>query len=255
MRPYDKKNAEHEEALFALLMDELMQTEGNAFLDENEYLKETIDADVMAKIDKRSMETIQEQFENKSSPSKLHKMKFLYRHTMAAVITVVCLFGLSYLTMPTVKAKTLNLLMDITDKATEQLIMTDSSGSDSSPNQEYAEDNFGYVFNYIPCGFYYESESQTKQCVVHKFKNDKGSSISIQIINGVGNVLSSVDTENVSLVENISIDGGKGLLIEKNGKIQIAIVDLIRDISISIIGDGIEKSSMLAIAQNIEFRK
>ena len=142
----------YEDALFALLMDEFAEREGERLLEENERLKLDPDIVISDELDRRCIKTI--------AKGKRRKVKYAaYRmisRVAVAVLAVVVLFGTAYAAFPEVRIRTLNLIIELSDQAASLTMggANNSMQNDDGASAELNEDGTlrGYRLPEIPEG-------------------------------------------------------------------------------------------------------
>lgn len=243
MKPYEQLRAEYDEALFSLLMEEVMIAEGEALLAENERLKLDSDFVITDEMDQRMLSAIDRKFNEKEFNSKTRGLRQILTKSIAAVFAFVFMTGVACGINPTVRATTIELIVQFSEKATSLFVsnIEHSSTIDST-----------YSVDYIPNGFYQYSELIEGRFEMYEFKDDSGAVISVQITHSKGALISSVDTENAEKVETIRVNGNEGLLIEKNNRIHISIVDVTKNDFIDVVCTGVDSDTAMKVAQSIK---
>ncbi len=255
MKSYEQLKTEYDEALFALLMEDAMQAEGEALLAVNEHLKCEPDFVISAEADKRMHSAIDWAYQQKSRQNKVAKVRRFMSRSIAAMLAVAMLVGIGCTLNPTVKAKTLTLMMKVTNQAT---ILFADNGSEippwlATPDQSESDHNrTEYEITYIPDGFYQHSELQTEHFIIQEFINEDEALISVQITHSHGNMISSMDTENADSIENITINGNSGLLVVKGQRVHIETYDVNEMDYFDIVCTKLDKETVIKIAEGIQ---
>jgi len=255
MKSYEQLRTEYDDALFALLMDDAMQTEGEALLAENERLKSESDFVISSETHERTLTAICEAYWIKSRRNRGARFRRMIGKGVAAVFAAAVLVGIGCAVNPTVKAKTLKLMMTITNQAT---ILFVDDGSEIPPwlvapdQSDSDHDRTEYEITFIPDGFYQHSELQTEHFNMQEFKNDDEALISVQITHSHGNMISSMDTENADVVEEITINGNNGLLVEKGQRVHIETYDVNEMDYFDVVCLNVDRETVIKIAEGIK---
>lgn len=248
----------YEDALFALLMDEFAEREGERLLKENERLKLDPDIVISDELDKRCIKTIDRTF----AKGRRRKVKYaVYRvisRVAVAVLAVAVLFGTAYAAFPEVRIKTLNLIIELSEKAAS--LKLDGTNSNIQRDDEVSsalnEDGTlrGYRLPEIPEGFELEYESNTRASALIRYVNAYGESIGFSVFAANGSIL-NVDTENAEKVENISVHGYNGLLVKKEGGIDITWADTDQNNFVMVSCDDLDEETVWEYAEIMKYVK
>ena len=198
----------YEDALFALLMDDYMQKEGNQIIpDENDSI------DIPDGMENRGLKSIRSGFR------RLRLKRFLRSSGKIAVrIAIVVLainfaFSTAFLSVEAFRVKVLNMMLEYQETHTAVQFQP-SVGT----GQTYTIDDIQHV---VPNGYVFDPDQyeQYRDGERAFFCNPDGLIIewsSLPIATGL-----SLDTENADIVEEIKVGEYDGLLVEKNGCSQI----------------------------------
>ena len=240
---------QYEDALFALLMDDLAATEGQAALEENERLKNDPEYAVPTDVRQRCLKTISRCCAKKT----LRRTgKVLCRgFSRVAVIGMICilLFTTAFAASPTFRANTLNLVMEIFEDSTAI-----SFSNSNSENSSFSED-FNVDVNWVPEGYTLVDQSEDSFLSSLRYRSETGDEILINIFKGENGVL-NIDTENAQ-VEPVTIQGCDGLLVLKDGDAQLAWGNENGPYQVGIIAKNSETEedvqNLLKIAEDLTF--
>lgn len=213
----EKLQEQYEDALFALLMDDLAWQEGELLLEENERLKTDPDADVPEEMMKRCRKVINQEF-TKKQVSKVGRTSWnIFKKIAIAACISVLLFTVAFATSETVRVNTLNILMDVCDRYTDYRFSVDS-------NEEKPTVYSGYDVGWLP-----EGMALTDQNIISDYPNyarttyegPNGEYLNI-ILDTLGEAgVLSVNTED-AIVEDITVNGWNASLITTD-HVQIVI--------------------------------
>lgn len=240
---------QYEDALFALLMDDLAATEGQAALEENERLKNDPEYAVPTDVRQRCLKTI----------SRCCTKKTLRRtgrvlcrgFGRVAVMGMICmlLFTTAFAASPTFRAYTLNLVMEVFEDSTAI-----SFSNSNTENSSFSED-FNVDVNWVPEGYTLVDQSEDPFLSSLRYRSETGDEILINVFKGENGVL-YVDTEDAQ-VEHLTIQGCDGLLVLKAGDAQLVWGNEDGPYKVAIILEGIETEedvqNLLKIAENLTF--
>lgn len=240
---------QYEDALFALLMDELATTEGQAALEENERLKNDPEYAVPTDVRQRCLKTISRCCAKKT----LRRTgKVLCRgFSRVAVIGMICmlLFTTAFAASPTFRAYTLNLVMEVFEDSTAI-----SFSNSNSENSSFSED-FNVDVNWVPEGYTLVDQSEDPFLSSLRYRSETGDEILINVFKGEDGVL-YVDTEDAQ-VEHLTIQGCDGLLVLKDGDAQLVWGNENGPYKVGIIAKNTETEedvrNLMKIAENLTF--
>lgn len=234
MNQRDQLLENFEDAFMALFMANIAEHEGKGFLEENERLKNDADFKVPPELDRRCLRTINRVDRRKRT---LYTGKKVYRvfskFSVAAVIALV-LFTSAYAAFPAVRVSTLNLLIEVSDIATE-LTFGDSddtnneSDSIETPSDSVPEDALtiaGYVIpESITSKYELTNESDNQFSTRASFGSVDGSTIRISVQSGEGNTV-NVNTEDAIAVQRLNVGYFEGVITQQDEVVVASIADL-----------------------------
>ena len=255
----EKLRDNYEDALFALLMESVMEEEGKKLLQENERLKADPEFEVPEEASRRCVKAIKKAFAKKNGKAA---GKVIYRtFSKVAVVAVLCglLFTAAYAAIPDVRVKTLNLLIETSDVATRLTIAGEGSAANmGKPRPGAAEGGvmlLGYQFPDAPEGFVYDSErSGVDGGIAWAFYHNKDGSMIEYLVHAVPKESPlDVDTENADLVLDITVQGHTGMLVKKGGRTNVAWVDMEHCTFCSIIFTNYDPQPIMDMAAAVTF--
>lgn len=210
----EKLIEDYEDALFALLMDDVAQMEGEEAMRLNEELLADPQYAVPEEVQRRCKKTIRRAFARKKR-KKIGQSayKVFQRASMAAMIAAM-LFTTAFAWSPEVRRITLNALID-----SGALYSEFRAGDDPAPTPDVtAEDDLGPHYNvsleWLPDGYHiaYGNEFPDGTATII-FEDKKGDRIELYISHFDG-MTSQFDTEDAE-VKNIMVQDHAGLLVTK----------------------------------------
>jgi len=248
----------YEDALFTLLMNGVAEAEGKCLMKENAQLRGDPDAAVPEELNKRCLRTINRAFAKENMRSVRRVGKKVLQRVAVAILAAILLASAAFAISPEFRAKTLNLLIEVSDLATSLQLKGDSSVP-ATPEDEGVV-LMGYRFPSPPEGFAKGYELITDQCEAVIYQNEDGAEIEFTIRTADGKIL-DVDTEGAQTAEIIMIHGQEGRLTEKQyeiegklkNKVSIAWGDKGQNIFLSIKCSNLDRETVITLAQQVEY--
>jgi hypothetical protein len=173
------------------------------------------------------------------------------------------LFATAFAASPELRVKTLNLLIEVSDVATTLKLGDGQDMTGENRENVSATDGqtlYGYRLPEIPQGFSLDYTNDFSSGADIQYSNDTGATIYVYAGTANGGGM-NVDTEDAS-VENITIHGYEGLLIEKqfdagDGTIANSIMlvwgDTDEDTFVTIDCINLDRETAWELAEGIEF--
>ena len=240
----------YEDALFALLMDDVAQTEGARLIRENEALRADPNAAVPAEIDRRCKQVIQRTLAKRKHGMSLRK--FGQQICRAAVIATIItsLFISAYAFSPSFRAGTLNLLLEIDDKVATWRF--DDGSLPQLPEEEGMENDISFDFSNIPDGYTItEIDSSPNQMYI-KLLNTQGIQVDMDIFKITDTATYTYDVENFDYYEEITYEGMTAILTDKRGVLSIAWADKERGLFYNAVSKDASLSELKELMKEIK---
>lgn len=227
MNRRDELRERYEDALFAFLMEDVIETEGKKMLEENERLKQDPLAAVPEAVDYRCIQTIKRGF----AKERRHTVgRITYRVlNRVAMIAVICalLFVTAFAASSEIRSKTINLLIEVSDTFSTLTLresqMTPNQTDFSDLSTETMNLLCGYHFPNVPEGFTVEYQGGGQSSGYIQYINADGATILFDIFEISDGDEYIIDTEDAELT-NMRIHGYEGLLVEKQNEFDSGIV-------------------------------
>lgn len=237
---------QYEDALFALIMDEVAEVEGQKALEENQRLKESGELVIPEEVSQRCQRVIARKTAEKDL--KRFAKGFGRVVTKVAVVALMgmLLFTTAFAASEDFRVKTLNFVMEVFDDRTEIRFVPENMSSDAS-NSVVPRITAGW----LPEGFELVSEECSEYSIWYEFaKLDTEESISVNIMNMV-DANTIIDTENADM-RSVKVQGTDALLVDTDGIKQLAwqLFDG-REWYIQIITRNVSTEDLLMFAKNI----
>lgn len=217
----EKLQEAYEDALFALLMEDVIEEEGQRLAEKNEQLKRDPSAAVPGELNERCMKTIHRAYGQRrcKDTGKQVGRSFTKVFSRVAVVAVICmlLFSVAYAVSPEIRVATLNLLIEISDVKTILSVENNDepqANYDSSEVAQAVYEQFGYRIPEMPEEFTLVESLVINAIATLKYENHSGASVLFKFAKTAGGKY-GIDTENAQRVENVSVNGLDGLLIAK----------------------------------------
>ncbi len=230
----------YEDALFALLMDEIATAEGEKAEAENERLKNDPSAVIPEDLDKRCMRTIRREFAKRRVRSVgRFTAKAMKRVALAAGIAAI-LFTTAFAASETVRVNTLNLMIEVFETNTEFRF---SGKKDENISR--------FSVAWVPEGYILMNHETDSRKTRYEYKGPEGQSLVISCRKTQG-VVANIDTEDAE-AEYVSVQGERAMLVQKNSTVQLVWPANGNSLLLSIMGNEIDSSDILYIASKLEY--
>lgn len=231
---------QYEDALFALLMDEVATSEGKKALEENERLKNDPDAAVPEEVSRRCQKTIHRHFvKQRATTAGRFTIKALSKVAMLAGICTM-LFSAAFAASPVLRANTLNLVVETFRESTDFYFTRDTPS-----------DTYTIVAGWLPDGYILESREENAGGSIYNYQKTESEYVYVQYTRGDGTLMSA-DTEDAK-TESISINGVQAVMIEKDNDRQIIWNTPNKTAFIFLFGSNITKEDLVHIAEQLKY--
>lgn len=154
MADHEMRKEQYEDALFALLMDEMAQEDGEELLRLNEQLKQDPDAAVPEGVQHRCEKVIGTAFSRRQfRTTRRRTARWLGRLLLAALLGVL-LFTTAFAVSENVRVATMHILLEVFDGGMRITFEEDQSGEIDQPNtMSTLEYHYNIAFEWMPEGF------------------------------------------------------------------------------------------------------
>lgn len=243
MKNREQLQKDYEEALFELIMNDVMELEGELFHQENIRLQQ--EGIVIPEIvDTNCRQTINREFERRSKQQNIRRMKRIWKTFLIAAMISCLLFTTVYATVPSVRRATINFVMEITQN------VAILKGIDDTTEGNILLGAPQYRMNYVPVEFEFSDSGADDYSMWETYISENGR-IDFSAVYGDASMLYGVDLEDC-VYEELTINGRSGLLTEKNERFQVVLYDDSSGVIVDIVCNGLNKNEVLIIAQGIE---
>ena len=240
----------YENALFELLMEGVIEREGEQIEEENEQLKNGPGFSVPPELDKRCMASIKKACRRRRSGQLGRKAYGVLSKVAVVVLVVLVLFTSAYAAFPSVRSGIMNLIIEVSDVATT-LRMEDTMPADLMSGGEKSLGH--YTYSGIPNGFTLLSSNETRKTSRDYYENGVGEYISIYIAQGEDSQL-KVSTENAASVSEITVADCTGLLIVREDVTILSLADSYTGMFITVSSDCLDGEELIEIANTFTYR-
>lgn len=245
-----------EDAVFALLMEDVAEQEGKRLIEENEQLKHDPSAKVPDDLDKRCRKIIKRSYAKDRRRTVGRTIHNILGNVALAAMVCILLFVSAFAAVPEIRVMTLNLLIEVSDVSTSLRLV----GADNEPvTQDGKPDDadsvqtlWGYRLPEIPGGYVLDYENSSERAVNLWYSNAEGNFIRFNIAKAHDTFSLNVDTESAE-VEDIKVHGYDGLLIGKEEVLKIVWGDTDQKNFVSITCLGVDQNILLNFANEMEY--
>lgn len=202
----------YEDAIFAVLMDEVATQEGYKAIAENTHLCNTPQAQVPLKIHDRNLKTIRNYFSKQRKKTMRLSFRHIFSRIAVAIIIIILTLATAFASSENLRNKTLNWIIETFNEGT----LIQANPSDNS-------DINGLAATWLPDGFIlFQQISDSHGSHIKYINPINGANISISRIQMDGMAILT-NTEDIE-VTNTLIQGYDAMIIERDPVSQIIIL-------------------------------
>lgn len=229
----------YEDAIFAILMDNVVTKAGEKIIKENDLLLLNPNAELSLDLQCRCINTIRGYFFGQRRKSMRYTTRKILSRIAIAVIIIIMTMATVFASSEDFRDKTLNWIIETFDKGTS--IQVTSAENSDTPD---------FIATQLPDGFIFNQESSDVYGTYVKYVGtEDGSYISIESFSmGTGSFL--VDTEDANVI-NSTIQGYNAMIIEKDDVSQIIILKDKTTI-IQLKGELVKLDILIEVANHLE---
>ena len=232
---------QYEDSLFALLMDDVAEAEGEKALEELERLNADPDAAVPEELKRKCYQTIDRYFAARSGRRARRAVIRGFRHVAVAVLVCMLLFSAAFAAVPEVRSSTLNFMIRTFDDHAELKWVGDALGL-TPPAQETR-----LHCGWLPEGFELTEELADSVSISSRFENADA----YILVRWTTATNSFVDTEDAS-IEEMDINGYSATVISKTNYCNVIWADAAGGYCVKIFSEGVSKEDTLRVAEQLE---
>lgn len=245
MSQHEQLIENYEDALFKLLMEAVIEHEGKQIQEEIERLNSDPSFSVPPELDRRCIRTINKIARRKRMSRTGKKIYRVFSKFSVAAVIALALFTSAYAAFPEVRVSTLNILIEVSDIATE-LKFGDADDINAASTDSALEGKLsiaGYALpESITEGRRLVRESSDALSSVYMYEGTDGSIIIISVQIGSSSV-TNVNTENALQIQNLNVDGFEGVIAEQMTVVTAGIADVEKYNLVTFQFEGIDFSS------------
>lgn len=242
MTSRDKLIENYEDALFALMMDTMAQSEGTRLLQENEALQADAGATVPPEIHKHCLKTIRSGLVRRNSVVSFCTTGRLLGRLTAAVFITAALFTAAFASSSSFRTGTLNLLMDIDAELVQWSFETED---------DTTLDTVSLELLWLPDGYVLEEEANSVFSSTLTYRNSSGGKIRISSLKGSHTAMEQTDKEDADYWDECIIHGASAVVIKKGSKISISWFDPNYAVLIDVYSDVLSIEQLKEVAENV----
>ena len=253
----EKLLEQYEDALFALLMDEVAHSEGKKALALHEQLNSDPKAAVPLNIQVRCQKTIQAAFSNHSLTSIKQASIRIFRLLSAAALIILLLFTTAFATSETFRRYTLDAVLEIFDDYGRLNFGIHSDNSSNTPPLSSTEVcNYNITLPWLPDGYELTDGWDLKKSDFAEYYDTRGNSLSVQVTLIDSGANYQFDLEDAS-EKSLEIQGYPAKLIVKDYSgiktNSLLWIDEAKQIVVQIWTTGLNETELLQLANGIRW--
>lgn len=247
MTHHEKLVERYEDALFALMMEDVAETEGEKLQELNEQLKRNPAAEIPKELDERCIRTIRTEFGKKNFRSAGRGAVRVFRVVSAATLIIMLLFTTVFAASPSFRAQTLTVLVEMFDDHGE---IRFNGITNSAETHEMS-------ILWMPDGYQTEFEEFDESRMIVRAKGENNKSLNVAATSISKSRSYSFDTEEAT-EESVMIQNNEAAIYqmetEDGNKITVLWTDMEKGWIVRVTGYNISKEDMLRISENVEIR-
>ena len=235
---------QYENALFALLMDEVAESEGRKAIEENERLKERGEPIISDTSRQRCMKTIARKTTQQDVKRYGRVASRIITKVAVAALVAMLLFTTAFASSESFRIKTLNFVIDTFDDRTELSLV--SGDAPSAAQTAVPQITVGW----LPEGFVLAAEGKDDVSALCQYEAENGEIISILLIdlNAGG---ASFDTETAQMIP-AKVRGTDAHLIVDGNITQVMWRDENSVWLYTVTGKGVDVDTLMKFAENMK---
>jgi len=249
---------EYEEALIKLAMSSFAEREGQRLAQENEALKNDPFYQPSAEAERKFARSMNRRYYKQKAKNFL-ETSYQHFHKVAVVcfITII-LLATSTLAVEAVRIKVLNFFVNVQQQYTE-IRIKEKSGEPSLEEKDIVSKNVpsnwknDYAPLNIPAGYFINNSVNGDNFKTIEYANGRNEIIIYQQFDE--QVISNIDTENADSINEITVQGHKGLLINKDGERTITWSNDVKVFLIMAENGNLQEEDMIRMAESVTLIK
>lgn len=230
----------YEDALFALLMENVAISEGQKAWKENERLKNDPGAEILEAVDKRCLQTIRRYFTKQTARRVGHYTVGAFKRVMMVAGLAAVLFTCAFASSETVRRNTLNLVIEVFNESTDFYFTGESV--EVTPTLKVG---------WVPEGYELEKQEESGPNLWYQYRKSEDEFIRFRY-STISNGVISMDTEDAD-VRYVEVNGNQAMLIQRESKFQVAWSVYDNAGLITITSEGIPEDELLYAASQLAY--
>lgn len=212
---------EYEEALIKLAMSSFAEREGQRLMQENEALKNDLFYQPTAEAERKFKKTINRHYYKQKTMNFLQNSYKHFNKVAIVFLITIILLATSTLAVEAVRIKVLYFFVNVQQEYTE-IRLKEKGGEQSFGEDDIISKNVpsnwknAYAPLKIPAGYSINNSVNEDNFKTIEYANGRNEMIIYQQFDE--QVVSNIETEKADRIEEITVQGHKGLLINKDGK-------------------------------------
>lgn len=245
-----KLQEQYEEAVFALLIDEVTEQERQELLAEAQRLNRDPDAAIPKELDRKCRRIIRGAARKEKRKTTGRVTVKVIQRVAVVVLAAALLFGIAYAAIPEFRVGVLNLVLEVTEVSTNLKLKPGSANT-----AEPAFDSVVYCYGVpqIPGEYGLDFVAEEETARFYSYKNKDGDFIQANFFLGDIGTNMGIDTEDAQTVTHVVVNGYEGICVEKNGTVQVAWADTDRQVFASLYCAALDKKTVLEMTQVMKY--
>ena len=247
MTHHEKLVERYEDALFALMMEDVAETEGEKLQELNEQLKRNPAAEIPKELDERCIRTIRTEFGKKNFRSARRGAVRVFRVISAATLIMMLLFTTAFAASPSFRTQTLTALVEMFDDHSDIRFSGTTNGAETHKMS----------ILWMPDGYQIGLEEFDESRMIISAEGENGESLNVAATAISESRSYSFDTEGAT-EEPATVRGNEAVVYqvktEDEDKVTVLWTDIEKGWIVRVTGYNISKEDMLRISENVEIR-
>lgn len=234
-----QSQARYEDALFALLMQRMWEEQEQ---EEQDQPQEAAGQGAADELDRRCLDAIRKHY----GKAKAHKAGKILWKVVSRVAVAACLaltlFVVAFATSETVRINTLNLLIEMRGDHADLRFSGEGEAEDRGPSLSVG---------WVPERYTLVEKELRPNVVCFEYEDTNGNPLIVACRQTYG-MTAGIDTEN-AMVEDVTIQGSKGMFVEKNGEYSLVWPAKNNTRLLDIIAYGLSREELFRFAEALAY--
>ncbi len=234
---------QYEDALFALLMDEVATVEGAKPMEENKALQQDPLAAVPSHVTEKNLKQINGYFRKQQWKGTGRVTFGVVKKIVLAASLMSLLFLTAFAVSDTVQTQTINFFL------TQEDGYMDFSQEVHDPSY-MPPYGIAYSFLWLPTEFEQTALTESPTEIFTEYRNNEDAFVSISL-KDAGNASMSFDTEDAT-VENLTIQSTEAIYLHKKNLTTLTFLYAETNTLVSVLSSGVSKDDLIQLCENIK---